>query len=245
MSSVKKSVLSAVAVLVAVTAIFNLPSVGQAAPSKKKVSQVIYEDGTTEAAAPANHNSSEVRNFKPAYHDPNRVVRRILPTVGLTIGDTTIKTSGMRVALGVGVLADLIGKENLVLETGLLYRQMGTSNDGGTLALNYITVPVSAKYYLKGQASDGFYFKGGFTPGINVASSAYDSQNNSTNISSDTNTFDFGFLLGVGGKYRFTESVSGFLEADYNRGLANVSSKYNFSVNTLAFAIMSGVAIEL
>jgi hypothetical protein len=71
MNSVKKSIFSAV--IVAVAALFTLPTVGQAAPSKKKVSKIIYEDGTTEAAAPANHNSSEVRNFKPAYHDPNRV----------------------------------------------------------------------------------------------------------------------------------------------------------------------------
>ncbi len=208
----------------------------------KKVKRTINDDGSVTTTT--TESSSRLSIYKA--RDTERFVRRIMPTIGLNIADTTIKTSGMRTGFGFGGLMDLWGQHEWVLETGVLYRQLGTSNQGTTLALNYINVPISAKYYFMGQNSNTIYFKGGITPGFNVAATQ-STDTTSTNVSKDVNTFDVGVIVGIGGRYLLSDSASIFLEGNYNRGLANVMNTTDgeSSVNTLAFGVMTGVSIEL
>src|ERR1700722_15702920 len=91
--------------------------------------------------------------------DPDRFFRRIivegsLANAGFQGGGSSrySRPNGY----SAGVLADLLGNGPLVLETGALYRQFGTSyangvggNDGFTA--DYISVPVDLKWYLNGQ----------------------------------------------------------------------------------------------
>jgi hypothetical protein len=94
------------------------------------------------------------------------------------------------------------------------------------------------------------YFKGGVTPGINVAASESNDAGTSKSISDQINTFDFGLLLAVGGKYNFTRQLAVVLEAYYNRGLTNVMNVPGGgngvpSVNTLAYGLSTGFSVEL
>ncbi len=207
----------------------------------KKIKKITYEDGTTSTSI-----------VYPKAVDQNRFVRRIIPEIGVVIGDVTTKTSSTRTGLNVGAVTDLLGTKEMVLETGLLYRQLGTSDNGATIALNYLTVPVSAKYYFFGQQATGPYAKAGVTPGINVAASATDSSgNNSTSISNQISTFDFGFILAAGGKFNVGSQLSIIAEAYYNRGLVNVLSAapgqpaLPFSTNTIGYGVSTGLSVDL
>jgi hypothetical protein len=101
---------------------------------------------------------------------------------------------------------------------------MGTSVGNNSITMNYITVPLAAKYYFGGERETGFYAKGGVVPGINVAHSmttTAQGQSNTVDIQ-DVNTLDFGVLVGVGGKLQLGGNTDLLLEADYVRGITSL-----------------------
>lgn len=123
----------------------------------------------------------------------------------------------------VGALLDLLGSANLVLETGAVYRQLGTTvNDGladNSFTANYISVPVSAKYYFSGQEASSFYIKGG------VMGSTLISDNTiftSPTTQIGARSWEAAFLAGIGYKFALASVTDALLEVDYNRSISSV-----------------------
>ena len=108
-----------------------------------------------------------------------------------------------------GGFAQFKMNDKFAIQPELLYSAQGAKSDFGTLNLNYINIPVMAKY----NVADAFSIEAGpqigFLMSATFASVDYKDQCNST---------DFGFNLGAG--YDLNETMS--LGLRYTMGLTNV-----------------------
>jgi hypothetical protein len=180
------------------------------------------------------------------YRESNSVVRDITPVVGLVLSDVTTSTSSSKTGFMVGADVDLFKfAADWTFETGLQYKQMGTSGPTTVTTLNYFVIPMAAKYYFQGEHATGFFGKAGFAPGINVAHSIADKQGNNSQDLTNINALDFGILFGVGGRIALSNSTSLLLEGDFIRGITAVTSDAGNSLNNTSFNFLSGVAINL
>jgi hypothetical protein len=175
----------------------------------------------------------------------DRIIRRLiiegsLVNAGYEGGDSSrySKPNGY----SAGALLDLIGTDKLVLETGALYRQLGTNIDNGlknnTWTANYISVPVSAKYYFNGQENTSLYLKAGAMGSTLISNNTYYATP-TTQIGA--RSWETAVLAGLGLKLNLSAETDLMLEADYNRALDSLfadSSLYRSDLAaTLGFAV--------
>ncbi|WP_159802266.1 porin family protein [Flavobacterium sp. MK4S-17] len=120
----------------------------------------------------------------------------------------------------VGALADFSVSEKFHVQPELLY-----SNEGAEDAsIDYIRIPVMAKYYV----IEGLSIQAGPHFGFKVAADE--------EIDDNVKSFDFG--LGIGAGYELPMGV--FFDARYNAGLANISDFDGVDGNTTGFQIGVG-----
>ena len=169
--------------------------------------------------------SSESTNTNDS-SNPNRIVRRVILEGSLTnAGYDGGQASRYSKANGyaVGALFDLLGSGSLVLEMGVLYRQLGTTIDNGLgnndFTANYISVPASLKYYLSGQERTSLYLKAGVLGSTLISG-------NQIYITPTTHvgarSWETSFLAGVGLKVDLTQKTGLIGEVDYNRATDSI-----------------------
>jgi len=137
------------------------------------------------------------------------------PKLGLNIANMT-NSDGVdsRIGLNVGFGVEKPITDVFALESGVFYSMQGAKSDGATLKLDYINVPVLAKYYV----TSGFNVFAGPQLGINVKSEVGASgggMSASVDMSDVVKTVDVALNVGVG--YQFDMGLS--LSASYSRGL--------------------------
>lgn len=118
----------------------------------------------------------------------------------------------------VGGFAEIHVVEKFFIQPELLYSAQGTKVDGPLgsdvdLKLNYLNIPVLAKYYF---VENKFSVEAG--PQLGILLSA---KGNGTDVKDLTRSTDFGFNLGAG--YNFTENLS--VGIRYTIGLSPLSGK--------------------
>jgi len=143
-----------------------------------------------------------------------------------------------RTSFHVGALAEFVISENFSFQPELLYSSLGASQEESfegitfesTTKLDYLTIPLMAKYYV----ADGFSLEGGPVVGFLIsANSEFEGGGESAeeDVSDIYKGLDFG--LGFGAAYRL-ESGLGF-SARYNLGLSNIldidDDEGDFSIN--------------
>lgn len=125
-------------------------------------------------------------------------------------GDNTKETDAVT-SFNFGVLAEIPISEKFSFQPELMYSGQGYSFNDNTVALNYLNVPLMAKYYV----AKGLSVEAG--PQIGFLLSA---KNESTDVKDSFNTFDFGLNFGLGYKFK-----NGFnLGARYNLGLTDINN---------------------
>lgn len=110
--------------------------------------------------------------------------------------------------------------------------------------LNYINVPVFAKYYVLDKLSIEAGPQFGFLVGAKNKGSEYETMNGvvradesfNRDIKDGLKTFEFG--LGIGASYYFTENL--FAGARYNFGLSNVEKDNDFKVHNNVLQVSVG-----
>ncbi len=181
----------------------------------------------------------------------NSNVSRIIPQVSFIVSNFTgneLKFDS-KVGFSAGVAAD-IGSSNLVAESGILYRQLGTQTTnqfGQNLVLNlgYIGLPLMAKVYTNTtRHSSAAYFKGGIIPQILIYKSVSGSQAGSD---FPINSLDLEAALGIGGRFPISQDNDFVLEATLNRGVTNVgaSSSGGADVFNAALLVTAGIGVNL
>lgn len=158
---------------------------------------------------------------------------------GLNIADFggDAETSGSRTGFHVGVVAEFKLTEQFSIQPELLYSMQGakyeTVNDFAIveqdMKLDYLNVPIMAKYYL----FEGFSIQAG--PQVGFLMSAKDED---TDVKDSFKSIDFALNGGVG--YELPLGV--FFQARYSAGLANIadgegSDDYSINNNVISLSV--------
>ena len=115
-----------------------------------------------------------------------------------------------------GVVAEFMLSEAFAVQPELLFSTRGASvsedGDDYSLNLNYITLPLLAKFY----PVTGFSIEGGVLPAFNI--SAKEKYNDESADLENIKNFDFGAAIGAG--YVLPSGL--FFQARYNFGLSEI-----------------------
>lgn len=162
---------------------------------------------------------------------------------------------------GAGATVEIGNLKHVVLETGLVYQQLGYDEANifdflgclgmcttSTLNLGYLGVPVVGKFYLSGQDGSSFFAKTGLIPAVLVDKqmSTYNPWTNTTVTTSNPpiKPFDLSFTIGLGGKLQMTKRASLLLELDHQRSLFNIYNNGDTGYNS-ANLISIGLGFEI
>ena len=129
-------------------------------------------------------------------------------------GDGMSMTFDTRTSVNFGLNADFKGSDKFNLRSGLLYNGFGGKQDGEVLKLDYLIVPVLARF----QIADDFYGFAGPQFGLLLsAKSKYDGE--TEDLKEAFKSSNISALFGA--EYKFLDKFS--LGASYNAGLTNIA----------------------
>lgn len=179
---------------------------------------------------------------------------------------------GMRLGTGAGATVD-IGRSNLVLETGLLYQQLGSDissmpsagfalvtalSGDPELKLDYLAIPIEAKYYFSGQKKSSWYVKGGLMPSFlvsknaKISSQVFGYQDGSFGWHEETtstsnvpaNNIYLPAVIGIGGKMNVSDNIAIILETTYQHSITPIfTDSPSSTLSGLSFT--TGLDIDL
>ena len=137
--------------------------------------------------------------------------------ISTVVGGDVENTKSL-VGFHVGGFAEIHVVERFFIQPELLFSTQGTKVDGpfgtdGDIKLNYLNIPVLAKYYI---VDKKFSVEAGPQLGVLLSAKAEDND-----IKDFTRSVDFGFNIGVG--YNFTDNLS--LGLRYTIGLSPLSDE--------------------
>jgi long-subunit fatty acid transport protein len=140
-----------------------------------------------------------------------------------------IEDASSLVGFQVGGFAEIKISDKFAVQPELMFSAQGAESDGEKLNLNYLNIPVLAKYYV----AKSFSLEAG--PQIGFLLSAKEDGEDFKDYLSST---DFGFNFGAG--YDFTENLSAGLR--YNLGLSNIidSEDNDGSIKNSVFSVSLG-----
>ncbi len=121
----------------------------------------------------------------------------------------------------VGALVDFAVSEKFHVQPELLYSMEGADNDEADL--NFIRIPIMAKYYV----AEGFSLQAGPEFAFVAGGGA---------VKDVTKSMDYG--LGIGAGYELTSGL--FFDARYNLGLADISDVDGFELGTSSIQVGLG-----
>ena len=133
----------------------------------------------------------------------------IIPKVGLNLSSLSNVDGKSIAGLNAGVSFELLFSEKFGIEPGVLFSMQGTKIDSEKVHLDYINIPIYAKYYILG----GLNVFAGPQLGFNVRAKSGDES-----IKDLIKTADFGLGLGVGYQFKWGLMFS----ANYNFGFVDV-----------------------
>jgi len=136
-------------------------------------------------------------------------------------GDDT-EEFDMRTSFHIGAVAEFLFSERFSLQPELIYSSQGAKmSDEGfdfTIKLNYINLPIMAKYYV----TEGLSLEAGPQFGLLLSAkveSEFDGESEEEDIKDELNDFDFGINFGVG--YKLENGIN--FTARYNYGFTNLA----------------------
>lgn len=119
----------------------------------------------------------------------------------------------MKVGLHIGGVAEFMLSEQFAIQPELLFSMQGYSVEDVNFNLNYINVPISAKYYF----TEGFSAHLGPQIGFLMSAKATDGDND-VDIKDGYSSIDYGVNIGAG--YKLESGL--FFNARYYFGLADI-----------------------
>lgn len=137
-----------------------------------------------------------------------------------------------KIAFHAGGFAEIKLADKFALQPELLYSAQGGKTDGGTYNVNYINIPLMAKYY----AIDKFSIEAGPQIGFLMSAKTKPDNGDSQDIKDELKSTDFGINLGLG--YNFTDNISAGLR--YNLGLSQVVDSSGTDIKNNVFSLSVG-----
>lgn len=149
----------------------------------------------------------------------------VIPKMGLNLSSLSHVDGSSVAGLNVGVSFELLFTGRFGIEPGVLFSMQGTKIDSERVHLDYINIPVYAKYYI----IKGFNVFAGPQVGFNVRA-----KSGGEDVKNLIKTADFGLGLGTGYQFKWGLMVS----ANYNFGFVDV--RKSTSVKNGVFQINAG-----
>ncbi|MFC7774118.1 porin family protein [Flavobacterium sp. GCM10027622] len=154
---------------------------------------------------------------------------------GLNLADWSgDSTDGIdsRIAFHVGGFAEFKLSEKFAVQPELLYSSQGGKADAATLNVDYINIPVMAKFY----AAEKFSIEAGPQVGFLMSAKIKPDSGEDQDVKDQLKSTDFGVNLGLG--YDFTENISANLR--YNLGLSQVIDADGTDAKNNVFSLSVG-----
>jgi hypothetical protein len=150
-------------------------------------------------------------------------------------GDGMSMTFGTRTSVNFGFNADFEGSDKFNLRSGLLYNGYGAESEGGVLKLDYLSVPVLARF----QIAEGFYGFAGPQFGLLLSAK---SKSDGETVDSKEGFKSSNISALFGAEYKFSDKFS--LGASYNAGLSNIAKETSgdSKLTSNGFSINLGVS---
>lgn len=137
-----------------------------------------------------------------------------------------------RVSFHVGGFAEIKVSDKFAVQPELLYSSQGGKADGGTYNVDYINIPIMAKFYV----AEKFSIEAGPQVGFLMSAKAKPDSGDDQDIKDELKSTDFGVNLGLG--YNITENISAGLR--YNLGLSQVVDADNVDIKNNVFSLSVG-----
>ena len=167
---------------------------------------------------------------------------------GLNISNVSdLDDSKSRTGFHVGAVAEIFINEKFSVQPEIIYSTQGakqkeTINFMGfsekfeaTTKLDYLNIPIMAKYYI----IDGLSVQAGPQIGFNVKAESkikVNGESKTEDMKSDTKKVDFGLNFGAG----YELPIGVFFDARYNLGLSKISKESDTSAKNRVFQISVG-----
>lgn len=140
-----------------------------------------------------------------------------------------------------------LGSGPVVLETGAAYRSFGLKiGDNSRVNLDYLGVPVYAKFYLGDVDTTAFFIRAGVRPSWAVSKSV---EIGNLNVGGGPGfplkDFDLPGVAGIGAKIGFSEKFALLVSADYERSITKINDFGGDDIHNDALVFQAGMAIGL
>jgi hypothetical protein len=146
---------------------------------------------------------------------------------------TDIEDNAIRTSIHIGAATEFVISDKFSIQPELLFSGQGysdqTPGNYSRLKLNYINLPVLAKYYVAERLSVEI------GPQLGVLVSGKERTNDSNDSVSNLSTIDFGLNAGLG--YEFTSGV--FFQGRYNLGLNNINTSSDADAKKFTNSVFS------
>ena len=137
-----------------------------------------------------------------------------------------------KVGFHVGGFAEIKLTDKFALQPELLYSAQGGKGDAAKVNVDYINIPVMAKFY----ATEQFSIEAGPQVGFLLSAKVKPDSGDTQDVKDQLKSTDFGMNVGLG--YNFTENLSAGLR--YNLGLSDVVDVDSADVKNSVFSLSLG-----
>lgn len=156
-------------------------------------------------------------NFGTAQEESIRFGAKAGLNIANLVGDAD-ETNDAKIGFNFGAVVEIPVTEKFAVQPELLFSTQGVKDDSEgtdvTLKLNYINIPLMAKYYV----AEGFSLQAGPQIGILVTADV-EAQDVEVDVKDEISSIDFGLNFGAG--YQLASGI--FFDARYNLGLTSVN----------------------
>lgn len=174
---------------------------------------------------------------------------RLTPQIGAIVSNVlgqTMQNTDNLTGMDVGVTADF-GTNQVVLETGFLFRQLGTEfvTPQGVYSrtTDYFGIPVMAKYFASPRNRNTVYLRGGVIPSFLVGKKIGLPKQRNFGEEAKLNDFEFSGAIGIGGTVEIADDASFIVNILYTRGFTSVEQSRDVFNSSIAFT--TGMSVTL
>lgn len=130
---------------------------------------------------------------------------------------TVSETEGAKNKIGfnIGVFAEIGISDSFSVQPELLFSTQGAGYEGGSTSLNYINIPVMAKF----KVAEGFSLQAGPQFGLLMSATSNPDNGDSKDVKDGLKTLDLGLNFGAG--YDISENI--MVDLRYNLGLGGLT----------------------
>ncbi|MBX9767381.1 MAG: PorT family protein [Bdellovibrionales bacterium] len=199
--------------------------------------------------------TSRLRNELRMSEKKSSIFKRISVFAGGSAG--TFTTPGFESQFNIGFSGGAtidIGARDFVFETGLTYLEMGMSRSliGSTqldeirMNLNYVGIPLNAKYYFYNSDS-AFFGRIGVIPLFQVSSTGVARYQGKEldRVNIETNKNDVIGTLGLGGHFRISSGMRILLEGNALLGAISIDKDKRGDTRNVGMSLLTGLVFDL